>query len=251
MVATIMMVITSCHESEPDMPGRKIDPDIPTDTINNDTIQPHDTVPPDTIPRDTISNDTTHNSTVFTIQIVAPRDYAYMGQTLQLSATTSDTATVTWKSTDTRVATIDQQGLITVNNNSQDCQTAIIARANGVSDTLIFNARHWAVAASNGSKWETPAYLAVHPGDTVTVTIVDSALQPVDLDGFNAGSCTWTASSRQADIEHVIASSIAPSQGNGWLARYVIAATSPTAITFQIKASYNSAASSMSCTVVP
>lgn len=245
--------MASCNHDEPlgNRPGHG-------GNARTDTTNTRDTTgnvnPPDTTgrtnPTDTTNRDTTGNDT-FTLTLSAERDYGYMGQSLQVYATTSDSAAVIWKSTNTLAATVNNEGLVLMANVRDDCETHIIATANNVSDTLLLHNRVWRVAMLENNTWATDGTRKVHPGDTIVITIVDSASHLVNDDGFNAGACQWTVTCREAEVAQIISAADAPALGNNWQARYVIAPGSPVNVTFSIQARYQDAAAALSCTILP
>ena len=248
--------ISACDHDEPR--GRR--PGSGGTIVTNDTtgnVNPTDTTARDTTnqvtPSDTIPKDTTNNppSETFTITLNAARDYAYMGQSLQLYAITSDSATVKWKSTNTLVATVNNEGLVLMANVRDNCDTYILATANNVSDSLLLHNHVWRVAKMENNAWITDGTRKVHPGDTILMTIVDSSSQPINDNGFNAGACQWTATCREADTSSIFSAIEAPSQANDWQARYVIAPNSPVNVTFSIQVRYREAAASLSCMILP
>ncbi|MBR4828822.1 MAG: Ig-like domain-containing protein [Muribaculaceae bacterium] len=249
LVMMLMACATSCGSDEPyhHMPGRENGHDTPADTTHG-THTPADTTAGDTTARDTTARDT---SASFSIKLSSPRDYAYMGQTLRLTATTSTPTTVKWKSTATRIATVDSSGLVTFNNLHENGETAIIATACDMSDTLWLHARWWTIAERSATAWITPATHTFHPGDTIALTIVDSNTQPVNDNGFNAGSCQWTIYCYAPDVAQVINMTQPPSNENGWQAVYAIGNSAPIGTTFTIMAQFNEAASSITCTILP
>lgn len=226
---------------------------VPADTArhNNDTTG-NDTTSHGS---DTTATDTTHHtggdttSTSLSIQIHAPRDYGYMGQTLQLSATTSSPATVTWHSLNTSVATIDRSsGMVTFGNATADGTTLITAMASGATDTILLTNRCWKVAAWDGNVWATPSYFTAHQGDTLVVAIVDSQSHAINDQGFNATSCQWSATSRNTDADLV---TLLPSSGgtDSWRRRVVILPDAPVGAYVSIIARYGDAASSLTCII--
>lgn len=246
LVAAAALSIASCGSDEPQ--GRRPGEGGSTDTTTDTTQRNDSTVNPPG-PADTTSRDST--SSGFSLRLSAPRQYAYMGQCLQLTAITSEAATVKWRSTNTMVAIVDQNGLVVMNNALHDDSTLITATANGIADTLTLTNRAWHVARLEGGHWNSPSINKLHPGDTLTITIVDSGNRPIDDDGFNAGCCTWTVTCREADVAKLIAASLPPSHDNGWQMRYTIASDAPVNVSFSIMARYNGAAASISCTIQP
>lgn len=183
-----------------------------------------------------------------TITINAPRDYGYMGQTMQLTAATTGNAdAVTWRSTRTTVATVDASGLVQFNNAVNDSTTMIIATAGTACDSITLTNRCWSVAAWTDGSWASPPYLTVHPGDTIILTIVDSKARPVNDGGFDAGACQWTASSRNADVTTVLTAIDTPdgSQQRRWL----VAQDAPAGAIITVIAQHGDAASSITCTI--
>lgn len=249
LLASLLLtgVAASCGSDEPSHPHHSSHGnDTPTDT----THHPNDTTPADTTHHqgtDSTSNDTTTAS--FSIAISAPRPYGYMGQTMQLTAVTSAPATVTWRSSRTDVAMVDGQGLVTFANAHQDGQTRIMATANGMSDSLTLTCRYWALAARTGTTWAMPDYHTVHPGDTVMLTIIDAALKPVNDEGFNAGACTWTLTSRDTDAARALTQLAAPAAGNGWQASYLVAGDTPAGALITVTATVGNAASALTLLV--
>ena len=256
LLTAAIWCMSACDHDEPR--GRR--PGSGNSVVQNDTtgkITPTDTTTRDTTGRVT-PTDTTGKDTInypppetFTITLSAERDYAYMGQSLQLHATTSDAATVNWKSTNTLVATVNNEGLVMMANVRDNGDTHIIATANNASDSLLLHNRVWRVAMKENNAWITDGTRKVHPGDTILVTIVDNSSQLINDDGFNAAACQWTVTCREVDASGIFSAIEAPSQANGWQARYVIAPGSPVNVTFSIQARYNEAGASLSCTVLP
>ena len=211
-------------------------------THSSDTIQPPDSThhPTDTTSRDTTSRDTTR----FTISIAAPRPYGYMGQTMQLTATTSSRAPIVWSSSRTDLATVDQSGMVTFANSRTDGQAIISATANGVTATLPLECRCWQVAMQDGTAWTVPEAPTVHPGDTLVLTIVDSGLRTIDDGALNA-ACRWSYSSRNANISTLVAQVLPSGTSPLWLTRYVIGPSPANGAILIVKASLGDAASSM------
>jgi len=203
------------------------------------------------------AGDTTHHSTddppatTFTLSIVAPRNYGYMGQTMQLAAEANQEAAVTWKSTDSRYASVNSEGLVAFKNVVADAQASIIASAQGVSDTVTLQNRCWRVAALTADGWAVAnGSHQVSAGDTLTLTITTSDLNPIDDNGFNAGSCQWNANSRSVAKSQLIADSVAPSASNGWRATYVLGQSLPIGTAFTVIARLGQAAATISCVIV-
>ena len=226
LLAAAILSMAACHHDEPNgnRPGQGGSHVTPGDTVspNDTTTHPTDTITPP--PNDTTSSDT------FTLTLSAPRGYGYMGQTLQFTAFTSSETTVTWASSNPLAATVDNQGLVSIANLSGDGMTIITASACGVTDSLSLQCLYWAVAALTDGAWSAA---------------------PIDDDGFNAASCQWSVTCRQADAGQLFTGSEAPSQANGWQARYVISPDAPTGVTFTVMARFGQAASALSCVVMP
>ena len=106
-------------------------------------------------------------------------------------------------------------------------------------------------AALTDGAWSAAPYRQLHHGDTLSLTLVGSNAAPIDDGGFNAASCQWSVTCRQADAGQLFDSSEAPSQANGWQARYVISPDAPTGVTFTVMARFGQAASALSCVVMP
>lgn len=149
------------------------------------------------------------------------------------------------------VATVNNEGLVMMANVRDNCDTHIIATANNVSDSLLLHNRVWRVAMKENNAWICDGTRKVHPGDTILMTIVDSSSLLINDEGFNAGACQWTVTSREADVNSLFSAIEPPSQANGWQARYVVAPESPVNVTFSIQVRYNEAATALSCTVLP
>lgn len=247
LLAAAILSMAACHHDEPNgnRPGQGGSHVTPGDTVppNDTTTHPTDTITPP--PTDTTSTDT------FTLTLSALRDYGYMGQTLQFTAVTSSETTVTWASSNPLAATVDNQGLVSIANLSGDGKTIITASACGVTDSLSLQCLYWAVAALTDGAWSAAPYRQLHHGDTLSLTLVGSNAAPIDDGGFNAASCQWSVTCRQADAGQLFDSSEAPSQTNGWQARYVISPDAPTGVTFTVMARFGQAASALSCVVMP
>lgn len=243
LMATLLLGAASCTHDEPRGIPHHGNHDNPTPI---DTTQTSDTT-------GNHGSDTTSNqggdstTTVFTICIDAARDYGYMGETLQLTAVTSSPATVTWRSTRTAVAAVDGNGLVTFNNAVRDDSTLIIATASGVSDTIALTSLCWKVATWQDNAWTVPSYLAVHRGDTISMTIIDSHGNIIDDHGFNAASCQWTVSGQNAETVTTVVST--PSRENGWQYRLYISDSAPDGTIVTVIAQHGEAASSLKCTV--
>ena len=243
----VALDITSCGD-EPRHPR----PGSPDNDTPADTVQPVDTTANDTTggtPVDTTTADTTGSGTdQLTITITAPRNYGYMGQTMQLKATTSaePSTPVTWTSSRPDVATVDHDGFVTFANVREDGQTVITASADGASATLTLSCRRWAVALRDGTAWVIPDAATAHRSDTITLTIVNSSLRPIDDNGFNAASCQWSHSSRNADVATLIGQVLPPEASNGWQTRYIVAPAPADGAILTIKATLGDAASSLS-----
>ena len=245
LAAAMLLSITSCG----DEPRGRHHVTTDGDTTAVDTTGHHGN---DTVPGDTTGHhgeDTT--AATFSLVIHAERNFGYMGESLRLSATTSSPAAVTWRSTRTTAATVDDSGLVTFNNVISDDSTLIIATAGTASDTVALANRCWNVAAWDGMAWITPAYLAVHRGDTVAMTIVDSHGTAIDSHGFNAAACQWAASSRNADAGAIATVVATPSRDNGWKQVWAISGDAPQGAIITITASHHDAASALPLTVAP
>lgn len=247
LTAVLLMGGISCGSDEPigNRHGSHDDP-TPTDTTSQDTTSHSGT---DTIPNDTTSHHDTDTTTTPRITIGAPRDYGYMGQTMQLTVTNTATAAVKWRSSRSAVASVGQDGLVTFNNLITDSTTVITATAGNACDSLTLTNRCWHVAAWSGTAWVTPAYHSVHPGDTITLTIVDSEGRAINDQGFNAGACEWSATCRTADVAAVITAIDTPSGNNGWQYRWVINAGTAQGTIVNIMARHGYAASTLACLV--
>jgi|GEM_PF-2916261 len=255
IIIMMMLTIAACGSDEPRHRAGEGGTSSRTDTTNTstDTTAAGDTTSgqggSDSDTTGTHSGDTT---STFAITITAPRNDAYMGQTLQLTASTSTAAEVKWRSANTRVANVDANGLVTMHNVVEDSTAPIIATANGVSDTIVLTNRCWLVAANQNNSWTVPTgYHKVHAGDTLVLTIVNSATQQIDDNGFNAGACQWSLSSPALDVNVLLADSIAPNQANGWRATYIISNNVAAGTAFSVMARLGKAASSLSCSVAP
>lgn len=246
MLTAAMLCIASC---DGDTPQTRRPGEPTTDSTSHDDTTHHSPNPSDTTSRDTIPTDST--TVPFTLTLTADRLDAYMGQSLQLTAVTNEQATVKWRSTNTIVAIVDQDGLVQMNNVIADGQTQIIATAREVSDTLTLINRSWRVAMLDKDTWKVPDVSKLHPGDTLTLTIVDSSFKPVNDDGFNAAACQWAATSREVDVAQLFSNAISPTASNSWHMQYVIGSQAPTGVSFSVKASYGNAASSLFCTILP
>ena len=256
MLLAAIWCVSACDHDEP----RNRHTGNGNTIVTNDTtgrVNPSDTTRDTTgnvTPKDTIGTDTTNYPpppAAFTITLNADRDYAYMGQSLQVNAITSETATVKWRSTNTLVATVNNEGLVMMANVRDDCETHIIATANNMSDSLLLHNRVWHVAMKENNAWITEGTRKVHPGDTILMTIVNSSSQLINDEGFNAGTCQWTVTCREADVDSLFSAIEAPSQANGWQAKYVVAPVSPLNVTFSIQVRYNEAATALSCMILP
>lgn len=242
LTALLLMGANACGDEPSGKRHGNHDDSAPTDTTHHGN---------DTTGRgDTTAVDTTHQgggdtSAVFTLNIQAPRNYGYMGQTLQLTAMTSSPTAVAWHSSNPTVATIDQDGVVTFNNAITDGSFLITATAAGVSDSIQLTNRCWQVAAWDGNAWNAPSYLAIHRGDTLIFTIADSQLHAIDDQGFNAAACQWTASARNAEGE--IITEIASSEARQ--RQFVIPNDAPIGATVTVLARYGDAASILSGTV--
>ena len=247
LTAIMLLGAVSCG----DEPGGKRHGRIDNTTTPADTTHRNDTTASDTTrqqPVDTIHTDTTstHPAT-FTITVTAPRPYGYMGQTMQLTAATSSAATVVWRSTRTAAAWVDANGLVTFNNAINDDSTLIIATAAGVSDTVRLACRCWAVAAWDGRTWARPAYVTLHPADTIVLTIVDSHGEAIDDAGLNAAACQWTPSCYSADVTSLLSPVEATSQTRE--RRWVLSADAVPGTLITFMAQLGDAASAITCTV--
>lgn len=256
LLAAAVLCVVACHHDEPwgNRPGQANGSETPADTVHqpsDTTNQPADTTnhPTDTTGNDTTSTDTT--ASVFTLTLSAPRDYGYMGQTLQLNASTSKPATVKWSSSNPLAATVDAQGLVTIANCVADASTTVTATAGGTSDSLTIHCLYWAVAALTHNTWSTEAYPQIHRGDTLALTIVNSSLAVIDDASFNAAACQWTVSSQTPNAASMLTVLETPTANNGWQMRFVVLPDMPTGITFTVIAQVGKAASFITCAVVP
>lgn len=225
---------------------------IPVDTTRHNN---NDTTSNDTTGHgnDTTATDTTHHNsgdttTTVLLTILAPRDYGYMGQTLQLAASTSSPATVTWRSLNTSIATIDKDnGMVTFGNVVADGSTLITAMAAGATDTIMLVNRCWKVASWDGNAWTGPSYLPVHQGDTLVFTISDSQSHAIDDQGFNAAACQWSATSPNGEAG--IITTLSTGEADARQRRFVIAPDAPVGAYITIVARYGDAASSLMCVI--
>ena len=253
LVMAAVCCVASCGHDEPGgkHPGNNGGSVIHNDTTGRDTTGR--VTPNDTTSRDTTGRDTTGGSpsATFTIKLGADRDYGYMGQTLQLHATTSADATVKWRSTNTLAATVNNEGLVLLANVREDCDTRIIATANNTSDSILLHNRAWHTALSENGTWTTGEHRKVHPGDTIALTIVDQLLHLINDNGFNASACQWVPACYEADVDNIMTAIETPSQSNGWQARWVMAPSAPVIVSFTVTASYNGAASTLSLILMP
>ena len=252
LVIAAVCCVASCGHDEPG--GKR--PGNNGSIVNNDTTTRDTTgrvTPNDTTSRDTTGRDTTgaSPSSTFTLKLSAERDYGYMGQTIQLHATTSADATVKWKSTNTMAATVNNEGLVLLANVRDDCETHIIATANNASDSILLHNRAWYTALKENGTWATGEHRKVHRGDTLAVTIVDQSLHLINDNSFNASACQWVPACYETDINTIMSAIEAPSQANGWQAKWVMAPGAPVNVTFTITAHYNGAASTLSFIVLP
>lgn len=236
----LLMSVNACGDEPGVNRHRNHDDPTPADTTHhgNDTTSRGDTTAVDT----THHNDTT---AALTLSIQAPRNYGYMGQTLQLTAVTSSPTTVTWHSSSPAAVTIDQSGMATFTNTLTDCTALITATAAGASDSIQLTNRCWQVAARDGNAWSAPPYLNIHRGDTLVFTIADSQLLAIDDQGFNAAACQWTAAARngEGDIITPITS------GEARQRQYFISHDAPIGAIVTITARYGEVASMLSGTV--
>lgn len=254
LVMAAVCCVASCGHDEPG--GRRPGNNGGT-IIHYDTTSTRDTTgrvtPTDTTSRDTTGRDTTGGSpsSTFTLKLSAERDYGYMGQTIQLHATTSADATVKWKSTNTLAATVNNEGLVLLANVRDDCETRIIATANNTSDSILLHNRAWYVALRENGTWATNEHRKVHPGDTLALTIVDQSFHLINDNGFNASACQWVPACYETDINTIMSAIEVPSQANGWQAKWVMAPTAPINVSFTVTAHFNGAASTLSFIVLP
>ena len=258
-LAAILLCALSCGTDEPRGRDNGTTP-VPHDTTHRNDTTPTDTTHHNTTPNDTTGNtnpaDTTHHgnndtTTTFSITLNAPRDYGYMGQTLQLNAVTSAAATVSWHSSNSAVATVDASGLVCFNNIAGDGTTVITATASGVSDQVTLTNRCWTVAAWNGTGWDAPSYFTAHPGDTIALTITDSQSHLINDSGFNAAACQWTVTSRNADVASIVKTIAAPTGANNWQYRLAISHEAPAGAIMIVTAQHGDAASALSCVINP
>ena len=258
ILSAIMLCAISCGTDEPRGRQNGTTP-VPYDTTHRNDTTPTDTTHHGNNPADTTGHstpgDTTHHgnsdSTTFTITINAPRDYGYMGQTMQLNAVTTRPATVTWHSSQTAIATVDASGMVCFNNTDEDGTTSITASANGVSNSITLTNRCWSGAALNGSTWITPTYLNIHAGDTIALTIVDSQFHAINDQGFNAAACQWTVSSRNADVSTTVKNISTPTATNNWQYRIAVSAEATAGTIIRVIAQHGEAASALSCNIIP
>ena len=252
LVIAAVCCVASCGHDEPG--GKR--PGNNGSIVNNDTTTRDTTgrvTPNDTTSRDTTGRDTTGGSpsAAFTLKLSAERDYGYMGQTIQLHAITSADATVKWKSTNTLAATVNNEGLVLLAIVREDCEARIIATANNTSDSILLHNRAWYTTLKENGTWATGEHRKVHPGDTLALTIVDQSFHLINDNGFNASVCQWVPACYETDIDNITSYIEAPSQTNGWQARWVIAPGAPVNVSFTVTASYNGAASTLSFIVLP
>lgn len=253
MLTAILLSAVSCGTDEPR--GRDHGTNGDGTPIPHDTIHHNDTTPTDTTHHGDNPADTTHQgndndtTATFTITLTAPQDYGYMGQTMQLSALTSRPATVTWHTSRAAIATVDGSGKVTFSNTDSDGTAVITATANGVSSQVTLTNRCWKVAAWDGTAWCAPAYLNVHPGDTIPFTIVDSQAHAINDLGFNAAACQWTVSSRNADVNDVVKVIATPTATNHWQYRLAVSPDAPAGPIIMVMAQLGEAASVLTCVI--
>lgn len=240
LTATLLLGAIACGD-EP----RAHRPDGNRGSTPTDTVHRSDTTAADTTGKQPADSATA----TITVSITAPRDYGYMGQTLQLSATVTGSATATWRSTNTVAATVDSHGLVTFNNIVSDASTLIIATAATACDTLMLTNRCWLVAAHEAGNWVTGPNACFHPGDTIACSIVDNENNLIQDNDFNAASCDWTATSRTADVSTLITLIDAPGPDNGWQQRWRISPDAPTGSIISIMARHGDAAASIAAIV--
>lgn len=253
ILTAIMLCAVSCGNDEPRSKSNGSTP-VPFDTTHRSDTTPNGNNPADTTnngnnPTDTTNNGSNDTTAAFTITVKAPQDYGFMGQTMQLTAVTSQPAAVTWHSSQTATATVDANGLVSFYNTDRDGTTVITATANGVSDKITLTNRCWHVAARSGNAWVAPDYLNAQPGDTIILSIVDSQAHAINDNGFNAGACQWSIISSNASIESIVKTITKPTVSSNWQYILTISPDAPQGAIFIALAQYGNAASALQCAI--
>ena len=181
-----------------------------------------------------------------TLSLQAQRTYGWMGQTIQVSANTTTDATISWHCRPAMVASVDENGLVTLRSITADTEFAVIGAANGISDTLTLQNRVWKLGVWNGSSWQTGSIVKGTAGGTIYVTLVDSNGAMINDDGFNAGVATFSVNAAAPEFTQPVTNIVTPTEGNGWQAAFTIATDAPLGSSFDIIAKYNGAVARIS-----
>ena len=144
------------------------------------------------------------------------------------------------------VASVDENGLVTLRSITADTEFAVIGAANGISDTLTLQNRVWKLGVWNGSSWQTGSIVKGTAGGTIYVTLVDSNGAMINDDGFNAGVATFSVNAAAPEFTQPVTNIVTPTEGNGWQAAFTIATDAPLGSSFDIIAKYNGAVARIS-----
>lgn len=131
-----------------------------------------------------------------TITITPITSDCYAGGNVQLTATPSREATVTWHSSNESVVWVDASGLATIEPITSDASVIVTAKAtatDGKTATadIALHCRTWNVGWRNGDQWSTSA-IQTAAGKVFTLSLLDSNGQPIANDSFNPTKCQWT-----------------------------------------------------------
>ena len=96
------------------------------------------------------------NNPPLTISIEAPATEVIAGQSLQLQAHTSREATLSWTSSNTAVARVDNAGLVQFLTTTEDHTIAVTASAEGVTASISLLCHGWQISYQNNGVWKMP-----------------------------------------------------------------------------------------------
>jgi hypothetical protein len=190
----------------------------------------------------------------FTIAITAPVTAGYAGQTIPLTAVTSHPATVTWHSSDTRVARIDMNGNVTLMAGEADATAVVTASAQGKQATIDLTCHTWHLATWQGTAWERTGdnAIAVQRGATLRLRAVDAHgnTLPTDI----ALSQQWTATvvtpTGSTDATTVINSTSPPTQSNDMEFQLLLRHDAPRATTIHVTTTLGAARRLVTITII-
>ena len=190
----------------------------------------------------------------FTIAITAPVTAGYAGQTIPLTAVTSHPATVTWHSSDTRVARIDMNGNVTLMAGEADATAVVTASAQGKQATIDITCHTWHLASWQGIAWERTGdnAIAVQRGATLRLRAVDAHgnTLPTDIALSQQWTTTVVTPTGSTDATTVINSTSTPTQSNDMEFQLLLRHDAPRATTIHVTATLGAARRLVTITII-